>query len=291
MTSRHKSRRTKRITRQVPALQREAERLLARLLEPDLSFAPDLMAKTERFILSKRQRGVSVSCGTYSKACLNWLVSQGCLEWQANTPSVFHVTDAGQARLRRVNAASAAYETEGFREQHLEIVLKQDEKSQSVQIVNESESPLAWLARRKGRDGQALISAVQFQAGERLRTDMTLAAMVPRTTVNWQSLGSASGGPALTHSELVTAARQRVQNALAVVGAEMNGVLMDLCGFLKGLEQIERERNWPPRSGKVVIGLALDRLASHYGLAASVQGPDQSRMRQWGAADYRPVIS
>ena len=35
--------------------------------------------------------------------------------------------------------------------------------------MDEAESPLAWLARRKGRDGRALIEPVQLLAGERLR--------------------------------------------------------------------------------------------------------------------------
>jgi hypothetical protein len=45
--------------------------------------------------------------------------------------------------------------------------------------VNDSESPLAWLRRRKDRDGEALISQTQFDAGERLRADFSFAQMTP----------------------------------------------------------------------------------------------------------------
>ena len=270
-------------------LEREAGRLLTRLAQPDVALAPDQSPK--RLILSKRNNGVSISCGSFSMAALAWLVSQGALLWQAHEPTAFQITEAGWARLRRMNAAACGRDQDGFIDQHLELCMRYDKPTRTAQLVDESESPLAWLARRKNKQGQPLISGVQFQAGERLRTDLTLAAMLPRTTVNWQALGGGSGGTAMTHSELVMAARQRVHKAMAAVGPELNGLLADLCGFLKGLEQIERERNWPPRSGKIVLGLALDRLAAHYGLAASAQGPDYARMRQWGTEDYRPAIS
>ena len=39
-------------------------------------------------------------------------------------------------------------------------------------LANDSESPLAWLARRKGRDRRAMVSPDQFVAGERLRADL-----------------------------------------------------------------------------------------------------------------------
>jgi hypothetical protein len=46
--------------------------------------------------------------------------------------------------------------------------------------VDPAESPLAWLRRRKDRDGEAMISQVQFDAGERLRANFWFAQMTPR---------------------------------------------------------------------------------------------------------------
>jgi len=77
------------------------------------------------------------------------------------------------------------------------------------------------------------------------------------------------------------AARQRVHRALDAAGPEFGGLLLDVCCFLKGLEDVERERAWPPRSAKVVLQLAFDRLARHYVYAAQVRGPAQAAIRTW----------
>jgi len=73
-----------------------------------------------------------------------------------------------------------------FRAQHLAVAQRQmmTEFGRATVIVDESESPLAWLARRRGRNGRAMIEAHQLQAGERLRADFTFANLTPRTTSN-----------------------------------------------------------------------------------------------------------
>lgn len=160
--------------------------------------------------------------------------------------------------------------------------------------IDAAESPLAWLRRRKGRDGAPLIGEAAFQAGERLRADLTRAGTLPGVTMDWSrpyADAGAAGPRGLLPAEAALAAQQRVTAALATVGPDFAGLLVDLCGFLTPLAEIERARGWPARSGKVLIRLALERLAAHYGIAGTARGPERSRgLRQWGAPDYRPRI-
>lgn len=158
----------------------------------------------------------------------------------------------------------------------------------SCVAIDLEESPLGWLARRRGRDGRSLIAPVQLIAGERLRADFTRAGMAPRLTANWDAAtrpGQRGRAPGLNASEAALAARQRLTRALEAAGPEFSGLLMDVCCFLKGLEQVEGERGWPARTAKVVLSLALDRLARHYRLSEAAQGPARARTRAWKAGD------
>lgn len=58
-------------------------------------------------------------------------------------------------------------------------------------------------------------------------------------------------------------------------------VVLDVCGFSKGLQQIETERGWPRRSAKLVLRIGLDRLAEVYGIGEVAVGAEVRRRRAW----------
>jgi hypothetical protein len=201
------------------------------------------------------------------------------------------VSAAGHAYLARLAAVRWGADIDPFRAQHLDLAEARTERQEgaSAVLVDGAESPLAWLARRKGRDGRAFIETWQFLAGERLRGEFTRAQLMPRVTSNWQApigrnrRGGDFEGPL---NDTVITARQRFQHALDAVGPEFSGLLVDVCCFLKRLDDVERERRWPPRSAKIVLQLGLDRLARHYGYGQEARGAESRRLRVWMAEAF-----
>lgn len=206
---------------------------------------------------------------------------------------LLRVSPAGASAVRRRLAGG----TDGYAEQHQDrgaITLDDPAFGRRRVTVNHDESPLAWLRRRKDANGEPMIDASEFAAGERLRADYERAHLMPRVTANWTAAvagkrRSGDNGVAdLTDSAL--AARVRVEAALCALEPEMANLAVDFCCFLKGLEQIESERRWPARSAKVVLRLTLAALARHYGLSARARGPQTATLRHWGAEGYRPEL-
>jgi hypothetical protein len=204
------------------------------------------------------------------------------------------ITPLGIAALRRQLSGG-----DGFGAQHqsrVKVGIEDGQFGQATVTLNEDESPLSRFRRLKGRDGRPLIGAAEFAAGERLRSDFTRGQMMPRVTANWSASvalrrrGDGGGGMA-EMTDAIVAARQRVERALSAVGPDFSGLLLDFCCFLKGIEEIERERSWPARSAKLVIRLALASLARHYGIVETATGGSAGgRIVHWGTGDYRPTI-
>lgn len=215
-------------------------------------------------------------------------IDDGLVRLDGGSPARLDLTPLGRARLERGTPLEAVG---GFRLRHGAVELADDGEGQRI-AVDREESPLSRLARRRDRSGRAWLSPARLAAGERLRADFTLAQMMPTVTSNW-STGRVKGGTGgvadLTDRAL--AARDRVETALAAVGSDLGGVLIDVCCFLKGLETVESERRWPVRSAKVVLDIGLGRLCDHYGFAEEAVGPDRrGRIAFWGTPDHRPTL-
>ncbi|MGF1607500.1 MAG: DUF6456 domain-containing protein [Rhodothalassiaceae bacterium] len=73
-----------------------------------------------------------------------------------------------------------------------------------------------------------------------------------------------SGPVGLLPSDIRVDAKRRFDRAEAAVGPGLADILVRVCCWLEGLEQAEAGLGWPVRSGKVVLAIALDRLADHY---------------------------
>jgi hypothetical protein len=130
--------------------------------------------------------------------------------------------------------------------------------------VNLAESPLGWL-RSRGH-----VDARQFEAGERLRADYETAGLGPRVTMRWDAAPASSGRRAAPEALDPTlagiAAKRRFDAALTAAGPGLADVLWRVVCAGEGLPVAEKALGWPARSGKLVLGLALDRLVDHYGL-------------------------
>ena len=271
-------------------IERQAERLLRALAEAGASARETDIPRPGFLAVSARRKGISLVAAHFPAKAGAHLVSHDLARWRdEGGRAILDITAAGRARLRR----GAAPLEEQFQAQHRDIEATVIEPAGAVKR-NEAESPLAWLARRKDRQGRAMLDPASFAAGERFRADFTLAGLQPRVTSDWSTpvSGAGAGDRGMHISDIMVAARQRLDRALDALGPELGALVIDVCGFLKGLEAIEAEQRWPARSAKVVLGIALARLAAHYGLAQEARGPRRARaLLHWGSDDYRPKIS
>jgi uncharacterized protein DUF6456 len=194
---------------------------------------------------------------------------------------ILAATDLAKNWLRRVLAENDPHAT-----QHRILVTK----GEGEPALNLGESPLARLARRTAGGPGPFLQPHQFEAGERIRALVEKAALRPRTTMNYSAEHTASGknGNCVTDlADMALDARARIASLKADMTPDCFSVLIDVCGYLKGLQQIEVERRWPRRSAKIVLRIALDVAATHFGIHAVARGPANGKTRNWSETANR----
>jgi hypothetical protein len=128
--------------------------------------------------------------------------------------------------------------------------------------VNLTESPLGWLLSR------GMVSRRQFEAGEQLRADWERGGLSPKVTMTWDAapVGRHRGGSAGTADLLASQidARTRFDGAVEAAGPGLSDILWRVVCSGEGMREAETALGWPARAGKVVLSLALDRIADFY---------------------------
>jgi hypothetical protein len=158
----------------------------------------------------------------------------------ATSAQAYRLSPAGAAWLRRRLASEDAFRAQHQLRGKSTPPARTPRASRSTAVTNDAESPLGWLRQRKDKSGRPFVDAAQYEAGERLRRDYTIARMMPRVTSSWESPAAggarrAAPGDGIAVRDAALAARTRVQKALGEVGPELSGILVDVCCHLKGL--------------------------------------------------------
>ena len=128
--------------------------------------------------------------------------------------------------------------------------------------VNLGETPLAWLHSRGHLDRRL------FEAGEALRNDYERAQLSANVTMRWDAVRvKSSGDRGLSPTEKQLSAKHRFDAAMQAAGKGLEDVLWRVVCAGEGLPDAEKSLGWPARSGKLVLKLALDRVAEFYRIA------------------------
>lgn len=261
-------------------IEREARRILRRLCETGalLAVSPQMEKAVVLRNIDDVPRRIAVVDRSIAQA---FALKEWIRCFKDGKVAQYEISHTGRSALKRLLAEDAARKTDdiqpdapnGFAEQHREWGHKEisgdatDTTERQRVRYNLAESPLSQLARRRDKEGNRFLSDEMVRAGERLREDFELAQMGPKVTQNWEKFltggdrggfnaGAAGGGS--------SSARDRVHAALDELGPGLADVALRCCCFLEGLETAEKRMGWSARSGKIVLRIALERLAQHY---------------------------
>lgn len=211
--------------------------------------------------------------------CMRKLISDGVLSLNGNACSA---TPLARNWLKRQLAAIGNYS-----DQHSDIRAVPGSSAR----LNINEGPLLKLSYPRNGVAPFLLPH-HLLAAKKIETLVARTQMLQRTTMSYDPARTGQGnkssglGPDLGDNALD--ARKKLQQCLDRLPPDCASVVMDVCGFQKGLQLIEMERKWPRRSAKLILRIGLDQLCAFFELAPTITGKPSNTARHWMGKDARP---
>lgn len=160
--------------------------------------------------------------------------------------------------------------TELGREFVQDLTQPQDSAEPSPRRVRyNSNSPLDMLSRRRGKDGKPFISMRQHKAGQMLYIDFREACLPKGTpaTLDWDSIGmrvDKSQSNTIPYAWFSNGTANTFEKVMRHLGEGLADVALHAICYERGLEDVEKALDWSARSGKIVLRIALERVAEFY---------------------------
>ncbi|MGH1369119.1 MAG: DUF6456 domain-containing protein [Maritimibacter sp.] len=193
----------------------------------------------------------------------------------------YSITSKGRGEFNRLMAHAESARAAGLEEGDLDAARgKVAAKTQRrARRSAGADAPIHVLARRKRAGGTPFLSPQMVQAAERFRESFEIAQLHGQVTQDWEALLQGNGGKlrAASHSTGAEAqvdrrmtAEASLAKAIAALGPELAECVILSCCHEHGMETIEDKLDYPARSGKIVLRIALATLERHY----ATQGAD-----------------
>ncbi len=162
-------------------------------------------------------------------------------------------------------------------------------------IIHTKESALLWLSQHTDKKGRKWLEEHHLEAAQRLYNDFIYAGIHPHITTNYATLNEAKDKKNKHHSGLhlldnKLTAKNRLNKVLRKLDEDSVHLLLDICCYQYGLEQVEKSYGWPRRSAKLMLRTALSNLAHEYNLIPQNMQKSQS-IQLWFMDKYQSKTS
>lgn len=241
------------------------------------SFAVSALEMKEALVMGGKGSGQTKLATLPASTVAEWVANGYLRQLAKGKVNRYEITEAGKAYAMEMDAAA------GFLDRAAEREVAADLGNERPLSHTSNESPkryapdapiVSMYEKQKGNHShyrqQNWISERGFAASTRLAEDFAQAQMLggQPTTIDWSSIDFYADLTPLHDSTPRTwfdnDSTTRFEDALKAVGSGLSDILLLFICYEYGIEQAEKALKWSSRSGKVVLHIALERLADHY---------------------------